>query len=126
MTLHRKPSPEEESKGRAYLLAGLALKCIQDPKIGPDHVNGLNNVYQMMESYRTGVLNSSGSVETYNALERASMVAFPNKKRMEVAMDIKNVLRRIAYPSVFKDKKSSSETKERALMFFEQLSKELS
>ncbi|HLA23391.1 MAG TPA: hypothetical protein VJZ93_02545 [Candidatus Nanoarchaeia archaeon] len=125
MTLYQKPTRGQINKNNAYLLSEIALRCIQNPELGPDNSTGLNNIYRMMELYR---LTSPSFVdseikEVYSVIKDAAESIFPDKRRKVVAKNIEVVLRKLASPK--KSEKPKEEDLRNAEKFFSHLKSEL-
>jgi hypothetical protein len=63
-----------DARGTAHLLAAMALGCLNDPEAARDQEVALNNVYRLLEAFRTGSL---GRVERANRLPRESALRSP-------------------------------------------------
>ena len=110
-----------DARGTAQLLASMALDCMENPGTAPEQAVALNNVFRMLESYRTnprfGLESLSTQVaqsvekrltlrrpverhvrEVRNALEHALALAFVGTGKDLAVQRIEAVLRSITYP----------------------------
>lgn len=109
-----------DARGTARLLANMALSSIADPRIGASHEVALNNMFRLLQSFRTDIFfgqeappNSREVVadkltlrppEEQNvrlvkeALEQATARAFGGQSKNEAIEIVERVLRWLAYP----------------------------
>jgi hypothetical protein len=137
-----------DARGAARLLAGMALECINNPKVASDQEVALNNVYRLLESYRsdaffglepltqqrpqpsseklTLVLPMERHVkEVKEALERARAAAFSGQSKDRAIASIEKVLRAVAYPKLKIRPKPSVNDRKQAALFFKKFIEQL-
>jgi hypothetical protein len=130
-----------DARGAARLLASMALECIDNPKVASDQEVALNNVYRLLESYRSDAFfgrepltqqRSQGNAEKLTlippmerhvrevreALERARVAAFSGQSKDKAIASIEKVLRAMAYPKVKNKPKLSMSDRKQAALFF--------
>ena len=132
-----------DARGTARLLAGAARDCIRNPAIAPDSEVVLNNVFRLLESYRTlglqaparkrpeGVRDSLSLMppperhvnEVKVALERAVASAFAGETKDDAINTVESVLQALAYPGHFQQPSDAERTK--ATRFFEDVIRNL-
>jgi hypothetical protein len=134
-----------DARGTAQLLASMALDCITNPELAGEQEIALNNVYRLLESYRTNpsfgmevppqqaVQNAAQRLglrrpverhvrEVREALEYARTSAFGEIAKDDALQTVETVLRSVAYPRVAY---ASKEDQTRTTRFFEALVKRL-
>jgi hypothetical protein len=132
-----------DARGAARLLAGLALDCIDNPKVAREQQVALNNVYRLLESYRSNVFfgleppreqpkqNASQKLtlrtpierhvkEVRDALEEARQTVFTEDTKDHAIETIENVLRSVAYPKS-KSARLSVADREKVTAFFREV-----
>jgi len=137
-----------DARGAARLLASMALDCIGNPAIAGDQEVALNNVYRLLESYRTNAffgLESPREQPTHDAaekltlmppmerhvkevrdaLEQARAAAFAGKSKDQAVALIEKVLRAVAYPNLKDRPKPSAQDRKKATLFFKKLVEQL-
>jgi hypothetical protein len=111
-----------DARGTAQILASMALECIADPQLAQEREVALNNVYRLLESYRTNPSFGSEAPgqqsiqdatqrltlrrpierhvkEVRDALEHARSTAFGDRNKDDALRTVENVLRSVAYPN---------------------------
>lgn len=110
-----------DARGTARLLAAIARDCVRDPSIAAQHEVAMNNVYRLLQAYRTQAffglepayqVSPDESIEALtllppverhvkdvrDALEHALRTTFASEPQ-EHALDlIESVLRAVTYP----------------------------
>jgi hypothetical protein len=137
-----------DARGAARLLASMALECIDDPKNASDQEVTLNNLYSLLESYRSDVFfgleaparrSSSPAVEKLtlipqterhvgevrDALEKARVAAFAGESKERAIASIEKVLRAIAYPKMKSRTKLTAKDRSRVTLFFKKFIEQL-
>lgn len=130
-----------DARGTARLLASMALASIDHPERGESQEVALNNMYRLLQSFRTDVFFGKeapiGSRQTATerltlrppeeqnvrqvkeALQRATEIAFVGKSKDEAIEAVEKVLRWIAYPTKTPHSPSESDRSRTALFFKE-------
>ena len=111
---------QSDARGTAQILASMALDCISNPARAPEERVALNNVYRLLESFRTNLLFGFEPAippsnvrspqrltlkrplerhvrDVRDALEEARRAAFGDRDKDEALSVIENVLRSLAY-----------------------------
>jgi hypothetical protein len=137
-----------DARGAARLLASMALECIDNPKVASDQEVILNNVYRLLESYRSDEFfglepptrKSTQSAaekltlippmerhvrEVREALEQARAAAFAGQSKDRAIASIEKVLRAVAYPERTDKSKVAVKDRKRASLFFQKLIEQL-
>ena len=115
-----------DARGAAFLLASTARDCIDNPAIAPDSEVALNNVYRLLEAYRTDAFFGLGRSSSQSprgvsenltlmppierhageiriALKSAIAEAFEEQPEDNAIETIEGVLRNIAYPQDYSE-----------------------
>lgn len=130
-----------DARGTARLLANMALASIDNPKSGASQEVALNNMYRLLQSFRTDVFfgrempASSREVaaekltlrppeeqnvrQVREALEKATAIAFKDQPKERAIEVVENVLRWIAYPK--KTSQPSAAHRSQTAAFFKEL-----
>jgi hypothetical protein len=110
-----------DARGTAQLLASMALECLVNPALAREEEVALNNVYRLLESYRTNPLFGFEPVaqptaasaaqrltlrrpierhvkEVRDALEHSRIAAFGDLNKDDALRIIEAVLRSVTYP----------------------------
>jgi hypothetical protein len=131
-----------DARGTARLLANKALASIGNPRGGESQEVALNNMYRLLQSFRTDVFFGQeapiGSRQTSaekltlrppeeqnvrhvrEALQRATEIAFVGTSKDEAMEAVEKVLRWIAYPTKTSQAPSESD-RSRTAAFFKEL-----
>lgn len=135
-----------DARGAAKLLAAAAHQCISDPGTAPQHQVALNNVYRLLETFRTNASfglrrparqSSRNAVETLSimppaerhvkevrdALERAIEDSFAGCSIEQAVGTIEDVLRAVAYPNKYPE--PSIDDRQKTEQFFADLHRHL-
>jgi len=136
-----------DARGTAQLLASMALDCIGNPDTAPDQEVALNNVYRLLESYRTNALFGAErpvSTRAEPAAERLALrrpierhmkdvrdaigfalrATFAEMTTDEAIQKVEDVLRSVAYPNVVQVVPPPGDIR-RTAQFFEELIRRL-
>jgi hypothetical protein len=139
-------SERNDARGTARILATAARDCINNPKRAPAQEVALNNVYRLLEAYRTNAFfglelpvhdSSEDVAETLTllpplethvrdvrvALEKAIAEVFVGVSQDRAIEAIEDVLRAVAYPNQFK--KPSIDARTKAASVFEKVHQHL-
>lgn len=136
-----------DARDTTHLLASMALRCIDEPESGPDQDVALNNVFRLLESYRTNtlvgveyppflpqneadadVLDMQRSAserhleDVQDAIAVALAAAFIGSSRDEAILKVENVVRALALPP---PRRYSADELRQATTFFRQLVEKL-
>jgi len=134
-----------DARGAARLLALMALDCIDNPEMAAEQEVALNNVYRLLESYRSNVFfgldtprQPFGRIsdklaltppkerhvrDVREAIERARLAVFAKQSKERAIESVERVLRSIAYPE--RKVRSSPADKKKAALFFKTLLEQL-
>jgi hypothetical protein len=144
MAIHER----SDARGSARLLAMMALECIDHPEAATDQEVVLNNVYRLLENYRSDQFfglepptrRSAQPLpqkltlippmerhvrEVRQALEEARAVAFLGQSKEHAIASIEKVLRAVAYPELKEKSKPTAQDRKRAALFFKKLIEQL-
>lgn len=135
-----------DARSAAWLLANAASDCLSNPETAAEQEVALNNVYWLLEAFRSNVFfglqpkirqQRKGTAETItlmrpveryvdevrDALEKSIDASFENQPKDEAIQKIENVLRAVTYPQKFEE--PSYDDKMKTVRFFEVLLEEL-
>lgn len=134
-----------DARGAARLLAHMALDCLDNPATAIQQEVALNNVYRLLESYRSnaffgidtprqpfrGVSDKFALTpsrerhvrDVREALEHARLKAFSDQPKDQAIEAIERVLRALAYPK--RNEHFSDDDKRRTSRFFRALLEQL-
>jgi hypothetical protein len=129
-----------DARGAARLLAHMALECIDNPKAAVNQEVALNNVYRLLESYRSNAFFGIDAPrqpfrrfsdklaltpprerhvrDVREAIERARLEVFSDQPKDQAIESVERVLRALAYPQ---KERFSADDKKRASRFFKAL-----
>jgi hypothetical protein len=129
-----------DARGTAQLLASMALDCIGNPASAGEQRVGLNNVYRLLQSYKsnrsfglepppelavrsaTEKLTLRRPIERHvnnvrNAMEDALSQAFSGEPKERAIQAVESVLQSVAIPN--SGQAPSAQDRERTVQFFE-------
>jgi hypothetical protein len=134
-----------DARGAARLLALMALDCIDNPKVAVEQEVALNNVYRLLESYRSNAFFGLDTprqpfrrisdklaltppkerhvTDVREAIEQARLTVFANQSKDRAIESVEKVLRALAYPE--RERKPSPTDQKKAAQFFKTLLKQL-
>jgi hypothetical protein len=136
-----------DARGAARLLALMALDCIDNPEAAVEQEVALNNVYRLLESYRSDVFFGLDTPrqpfrrisdklaltpprerhvgDVRDAIEQARLAVFAEQSKDDAIASIENVLRSLAYPTRKDLKRPSPADRKNAAKFFKTFLKQL-
>jgi hypothetical protein len=123
-----------DARGAARLLAHAAKECVENPNLAPAREVALNNVYRLLEAYKTNALFGheplarrypQGSaamltlmpaaerhvVDVREAMEQAVGDVFANQPKKQAIESVESVLRAVVYPQNFGQPSEQERTK---------------
>jgi hypothetical protein len=135
----------DDARATTRLLVGTAVECLQNPKKAPERVTALDNIYRLLESFRTNPIFGFTAIErrghakavdaftispprekhltdVRDVISDAIAVAFRGKSTDQAVVEVEEVLRLLAYPNKGKPTKPAVQ---RATRFFTEVSKRL-
>ncbi len=134
----------DDARATTRLLAGAAVECLQNPAKAPERVTALDNIYRLLEAFRTNPIFGFTSIErrhghavdaftispprekhlteVRDVIRDAIAVAFKGRSTDQAVVEVEEVLRLLAYPNKGKPKKPAMI---RATRFFTEVTKRL-
>lgn len=132
---------QNDVRGTAWLLASATKQCLLDPATGNERFGTLNNVYRLLEAFRTNrlfALGRSGSdyptrsadlylasssndvhvIDIKEAMQTALATSFGATAKDEAIERLEGVLRSVLDPSQYQ---SSAEDRQKADLFFTEM-----
>jgi len=132
---------QNDVRGTAWLLASATKQCLKDPATGNERFGTLNNVYRLLEAFRTNrlfALGRSGAdyptrsadlylasssndvhvIDIKEAMQTALATSFGATAKDEAIERLEGVLRSVLDPSQYQ---SSAEDRQKADLFFTEM-----